>query len=242
MTPSSPNSLPSLTPDITPALPGQDRFETQTPFFDEVEILDDSLYIDPNKSTEDDTIHPISKITTSPLTTADLRKDPILSALAKLQLKDNDHHQSNVPSSSANSTSASAQFKTFKAKPAPGGMRDEGVGPRMTKSAALRLGIKWEDKREKNGRDGMGFENVPGHKRASMGIVSLVHLSHVPFYQAGPDRSPGHLRMTIPAEIDDRMSVKMLTHFRSLSLPCRLPPSLRERTNLPNFVREDRHL
>jgi len=99
------------------------------------------------------------------LSSADIRADTILAALAKKQ---------------RDPTAAPPSNHTFKARPAPTGMRDN-VGPRMTKSAALRQGLPWEEiPRARpsvvgtNGARPCGA--LPGHKRASLSTVSAVNL------------------------------------------------------------------
>ena len=88
------------------------------------------------------------------LTSVDIKADPILSALAKQQ-------------SQNRSTPTPKSAPSFKARPAPRVV--EGAGPRMTKSAALRQGLKWDETRSP--RREVGFENTPGHKRAGLNIV-----------------------------------------------------------------------
>lgn len=150
------NSVPSLIADNTPAVPGVETFETETPSFDNVETLEDDI---PPPSTDETHTHvyPPSSLT---LTSADLKSDPILSSLAKQQRRTSHFPTTELPT----------QQNTFKARPAP--VHKDNVGPRMTKSSALRLGIKWEEKKGERESVVLGFEHTPGHKRASMGIVS----------------------------------------------------------------------
>ncbi|ORX33978.1 hypothetical protein BD324DRAFT_653674 [Kockovaella imperatae] len=82
------------------------------------------------------------------LTSQDVRSDPILSSLARKQ----------------------APPTAFKARPAP--PRQDNVGPRMTKSATLRQGLKpvaptssSEERKE------VDFKSTPGHKREGLGIT-----------------------------------------------------------------------
>lgn len=68
------------------------------------------------------------------------------------------------------SSSSSTNHPKFRARPAPPTTKMEGLGPRLTKSAALRQGLKWEDPRDIRRMTGEGevpvdFDNVPGHKR-----------------------------------------------------------------------------
>ncbi|WVW78328.1 hypothetical protein I302_100282 [Kwoniella bestiolae CBS 10118] len=92
---------------------------------------------------------------TKSLTSNDVHHDPILSDLASKQSQS----QSNTP---------------FKARPAPSSTSRQGLGPRMTKSAALRAGLDWEEIKprrtasEKEGEEGLG---MPGYKRVGLGIT-----------------------------------------------------------------------
>lgn len=78
--------------------------------------------------------------------------------------------------STSNPSSSSAATPKFRARPAPPTTNMEGLGPRLTKSAALRQGLKWEDPRDIRRMTGEGevpvvFDNVPGHKR-NLALVS----------------------------------------------------------------------
>ena len=119
-----------------------------------------------------------------PLTARDIRTDPILASLARKQVY----------------TPPNAQpAHVFRAKPAPA-LKDD-AGPRMTKSAALRQGIKWETttainprpvtvgtqgKSSKNvlsGEEGrerkaVDFGRTPGHKRDGLSLVSCPYIRH----------------------------------------------------------------
>lgn len=91
------------------------------------------------------------------LSSDDIRSDPILSKMAK--------QQGLMPLSPPSTLG-------FKAKPAPTGMRDK-VGPRMSKAAALRIGVEWEGRRAGEGeRRPVDFGNTPGHKRNNLSLVS----------------------------------------------------------------------
>lgn len=63
----------------------------------------------------------------------------------------------------------------FCAQPAPSSTYEEGLGPRLSKSAALRMGLQWEDPRETRRVSGeevpVDFDNVPGHKRSNLDLV-----------------------------------------------------------------------
>ncbi|GMK59291.1 hypothetical protein CspeluHIS016_0703060 [Cutaneotrichosporon spelunceum] len=52
--------------------------------------------------------------------------------------------------------------------------RYSGLGPRLSKSAALRMGLKWEDPRDHRRVSGeevpVNFDNVPGHKRVGLTV------------------------------------------------------------------------
>lgn len=73
-----------------------------------------------------------SLIDSNDLTNREVRSDPILAALARRQ---------------GQSTGTPSRASSFKARPAPANMGDTTVGPRMTKAAALRQGLKWEETR-----------------------------------------------------------------------------------------------
>jgi len=83
--------------------------------------------------------------------------DPILHHIAHVQLEQ----------------PGSAQFR---ARPAPPTTFIEGVGPRLTKAAALRQGLEWDDPRDTRRALGsevpVDFDNVPGHKRSGLALVS----------------------------------------------------------------------
>ncbi|BEI81924.1 hypothetical protein CcaverHIS002_0210840 [Cutaneotrichosporon cavernicola] len=65
-------------------------------------------------------------------------------------------------------------------------LRYSGLGPRLSKSAALRMGLKWEDPREHRRVSGeevpVNFDNVPGHKRVglALNVSSLAEPSVAP--------------------------------------------------------------
>lgn len=78
--------------------------------------------------------------------------------------------------STSNPSSSSTTHTKFRARPAPPTTNMEGLGPRLTKSAALRQGLKWEDPRDIRRMTGEGevpvvFDNIPGHKR-NLALVS----------------------------------------------------------------------
>lgn len=79
-------------------------------------------------------------------------------------------------SRSVSNPSSSTSNSKFRARPAPPTTTMEGLGPRLTKSAALRQGLKWEDPRDIRRMTGEGevpvaFDDVPGHKR-NLALVS----------------------------------------------------------------------
>ncbi|WVQ83172.1 hypothetical protein IAT38_005311 [Cryptococcus sp. DSM 104549] len=103
-------------------------------------------------------------IDTSSLTSTDVKHDPILASLAQQQ-----HGGAGGKGGVGGDNKGGAGFK---AKPAPSTTRTVGLGPRMTKAAALRLGLKWDGikpKREEKEKvdDGKG---TPGYKRVGLGI------------------------------------------------------------------------
>jgi hypothetical protein len=104
--------------------------------------------------------------------TEDVRSDPILNKLAK--------GQGLIPVSPEASV---GRNPSFKAKPAPANMRDQAVGPRMSKAAALRMGMEWEDKKPAGERRQVDFANTPGHKRNNLSMVSFCPLTLV---RSGP--------------------------------------------------------
>jgi len=136
-----------------------DMSPNASPLTDHVACVGSPSLREPPSLDEDEISHNLDE--TLSLTSTDIKADPILRSLAKQQsltrLKDN-----------AVSISSSANFK---ARPAPKIV--EGAGPRMTKAAALRQGLKWETpKWEKREKEEIVFDQVPGHKRAGLNIVS----------------------------------------------------------------------
>ena len=175
-TTNSPTSSPVRGPKLKMSSPGTARAPLTPQALLPHSKSDDSLV-------EDDLVPDQSSPETSrladdigSLTSMDIRSDPILSSLARRQAQT----PTNPPTA-------------FKAKPAPSTLRQEGVGPRMTKAAALRLGLQWEgntvgsgkiSKTVSSGEEGpagrerkeVDFANVPGHKREGLGIVSPSHV------------------------------------------------------------------
>lgn len=117
-------SAPALVPDDTPTETYASTFEPTTPPFE------------PHSPTaeHEDEVEELLEHDLSSLKSADIKADPILLALAKQQAR---------PASQASKGSqGQVGPSAFKARPAP--VRQEGAGPRMTKSAALRQGLVWE--------------------------------------------------------------------------------------------------
>ncbi|EIW71158.1 hypothetical protein TREMEDRAFT_67600 [Tremella mesenterica DSM 1558] len=163
------------------------------------------------------------------LTSSDIKYDPILSSLARAQKV-------------VDSPNTSTRQNVFKAKPAPKFSSD--VGPRMTKSAALRQGLDWEalDKKHEKERKEVGFENTPGHKRAGLGLMvkSLATPSLTPRQtkasqlRAGGDvtQSAKKDREAIAAANKARDGEERQMRRKSIALPSSLSaPSIVPRTN-----------
>ncbi|WVQ69392.1 uncharacterized protein L199_007609 [Kwoniella botswanensis] len=94
---------------------------------------------------------------TTSLTSNDIHQDPILSDLAAKQ---------------------NESLSPFKAIPAPTSTTRAGLGPRMTKSAASRAGLNWDEIKprrtiEENieGEEGGSISGTPGYKRVGLGIT-----------------------------------------------------------------------
>jgi hypothetical protein len=116
---------PALVPDHTPSEAYLSTFEPVTPTLGPTSP---SGTADQEDEVEDLLEHDISS-----LKSADIKADPILSSLAK---------QQGLPVTQAPRPGHShTGAPVFRARPAP--VRKEGVGPRMTKSAALRQGLDW---------------------------------------------------------------------------------------------------
>lgn len=108
----------------------------------------------------EDQLHPFTDAQNIP--SEDIQSDPILAKLAKGQGLISPPSRSQVGSSSA-----------FRAKPAPSNMMDSGVvGPRMSKAAASRQGLQWDEKQGGRERREVDFGNTPGHKRNNLSLVS----------------------------------------------------------------------
>lgn len=116
---------PALVPDRTPSETYVSTFEPVTPPL--------GPYSPSGTADQEDEVEELLEHDISSLKSADVKADPILAALAKQQGRSNS--QASKPSQDQ------AGAPVFKARPAP--VRKEGVGPRMTKSAALRQGLDW---------------------------------------------------------------------------------------------------
>jgi hypothetical protein len=140
-------ALPPLVPDDTPFT--QTASVRSTPASPAADVIDEALSIPLEES------HPFADPT--PLTSADVKSDPILASLAKQQ-----------------GFGTPVKQGGFRARPAPSTTRAEGLGPRMTKSAALRQGLDWETiKPTRSESKQPVLANVPGHKREGLNLVSL---------------------------------------------------------------------
>ncbi|OWZ66423.1 hypothetical protein AYX14_02906 [Cryptococcus neoformans] len=107
-------------------------------------------------------LDPVDNITadfidSSSLIPTNVKNDPILSPTAQKQVQ---------------ATVKNTAKGGFMAKPAPNSTYKENAGPRMTKTTALRLGLKWEDvkpKREVTGKSEEG-KGTPEYKRNGLNI------------------------------------------------------------------------
>ncbi|WWD07536.1 hypothetical protein V865_005637 [Kwoniella europaea PYCC6329] len=145
---------------------------------------------------------------TTSLTSNDIHQDPILSDLAAKQ---------------------NESLSPFKARPAPSFTTRAGLGPRMTKSAALRAGLNWDVIKPKRtvqekieGVGGGSVSGTPGYKRVGLGITvpSLAQPSITPRPTKAsqlplkPDNSttPSSPSFCSPSKISRG-------HYRTLSVP-----------------------
>lgn len=116
---------------------------------------------------------------------SDVATDPILNRFAKVQLPPrpplpNPIFRQSLPASSAAhgpfDPATTSPSSNFKARPAPETTYIDGLGPRLTKSAALRQGLQWQDPRDMRKVSGedvpVDFTDGPGHKRTGLGLVS----------------------------------------------------------------------
>jgi hypothetical protein len=143
--------VPALTPSHTPTETYASAFEPATP------PLEASS---PLGTIDGDEIEELLEHDLSSLKSDDVKADPILSSLAKQQSR---------PSSQTSKVQTGPT--AFKARPAP--VRQEGAGPRMTKSAALRQGLDWKAmSMPRGGTEGPKPSEVPVKPREAPKAVS----------------------------------------------------------------------
>ncbi|OCF33877.1 hypothetical protein I316_04589 [Kwoniella heveanensis BCC8398] len=132
-----------------------------------------------------------------PLTSHDIRADPILASLAAKQsvssLKTNAIGlQAGIanlsgglgtPSNGELAKAGTPLASPFKARGVPCSTNLEGLGPRMNKSSVLRLGLDWDAEKAKSGKQVLQKQKMegqegsveekgtPGHKRVGLGIT-----------------------------------------------------------------------
>lgn len=167
---SSSLTLPDVTMDTSERNPGMTSGE-DTPGSNHPDALPDGVHVltpptnpapeieilEGRRSTSQDGEHtyPAELAThNDAITKDDVAADPILNDLADSQ----------------------GSGSSFRSRPAPDSTHYSGLGPRLSKSAALRMKLKWEDPREQRRVSGedvpVNFDNVPGHKRAGLELVS----------------------------------------------------------------------
>ncbi|WWD00720.1 hypothetical protein V866_007655 [Kwoniella sp. B9012] len=124
---------------------------------EEREEIEELLDIDHSTSTSYDNEDAGEIYDTASLTSNDIHQDPILSDLAAKQKEG---------------------LSPFKARPAPSSTIRAGLGPRMTKSAALRAGLNWDEFKPKRmieenieGDERGSISGTPGYKRVGLGIT-----------------------------------------------------------------------
>lgn len=123
----SDSPVPALVPDHTPAVTYTSVFEATTP------PLEPSSPIETMGHEAEAEVEELLEYDTSSLKSADVKTDPILASLARKQAS-----RPGIQVAQARPSSVA-----FKARPAPNSTRQDGLGPRMTKSAALRQGLDW---------------------------------------------------------------------------------------------------
>ncbi|WVN89349.1 uncharacterized protein L203_104572 [Cryptococcus depauperatus CBS 7841] len=168
------------------------------------------------------------------LTSLEVESDPVLSSLASKQAHD--------------SLSCAAIKSSFKAKPVPN-FKDN-VGPKMTKAAALRLGLNWEDvkpRRETKSRE--ETKGTPGYKRTGLDInvPSLAAPTIAPrqtkasqLRMGGPLSTPTSVRdrKAIAAANEARADAEKARRRRSIVLPASLAsPLITPRLNKSSMLR-----
>lgn len=160
----SDSPVPALIPDNTPAEAHASGFEATTPPFE------------PSSPTDQEAeVEELLEYDTSSLKSVDVKTDPILAEYSRKQARPVSQPARETPSSVA-----------FKARPAPSSTRQDGLGPRMTKSAALRQGLDWtavNSPAKDPSLPGMKLTYVPGQKREAARAVSRVSLPVSPTYR-----------------------------------------------------------
>ena len=157
----SDSPVPALVPDHTPAVTYTSVFEATTP------PLEPSSPIETMGHEAEAEVEELLEYDTSSLKSADVKTDPILASLAR--------KQASRPSSQV--AQARPSSVAFKARPAPNSTRQDGLGPRMTKSAALRQGLDWAArsspaKKAEVPSSKESAHHVPGQKRETAPKVS----------------------------------------------------------------------
>lgn len=158
----SDSPVPALIPDRTPAETYTSMFEATTP------------PLEPSSPTEtfgqdaEAEVEELLEYDTSSLKSADIKSDPILASLARKQ---------SASRSGSQVDKARPESVGFKARPAPSSTRQDGRGPRMTKSAALRQGLDWAavnspTKKVEVSDHKESIHHVPGQRRDTPQAVS----------------------------------------------------------------------
>lgn len=165
-----------------------------------------------------------------------MKNDPILSSIAQKQVQET---VKNIPKGG------------FTAKPAPNSTYKGNAGPRMTKTAALRLGLKWEDvkpKREITEKSEEG-KGTPGHKRTGLDIKvpSLAAPSVTPRstrtsqLRTGVQLTPQSIKkdpQTMAVANKSREMEERERRRKSIARPTSLaPPSITPRQNKSSMLR-----
>lgn len=163
----SDSPVPALIPDKTPTETYPSVFEATTP------PLEPSSPLGMMGEDAEAEVEELLEYDTSSLKSADIKTDPILADIAR--------KQANSRSGSQADNKARPSSVVFRARPAPSSTRQDGLGPRMTKSAALRQGLDWaavctpskrEEARESVGKE--SIHHVPGQKRETPKTVSCL--------------------------------------------------------------------
>ena len=158
----SDSPVPALVPDHTPAETYTTVFEATTP------PLEPSSPMDTMGRDAEAEVEELLEYDTSSLKSADVKTDPILANLARKQAGSRSGSQADKPRPSS---------VVFKARPAPSSTRQDGLGPRMTKSAALRQGLDWTGSPSNRTETGVpnskeSPHHVPGQRRETPKTVS----------------------------------------------------------------------